>query len=136
VTNVDHRGFYELCMILHGRQDELNKTNASWLPSVISLVPDYVCTGPCILVAGWFLNSYVDNVDRRGYLFRIGLSIGSVIAMAKLLNFRKLFWRATSDAIHKYTKNDLVFFTHSSLLKHIENDVISKSCSRLNRSTK
>jgi len=126
VTNVDPRALYELCMILHGRQVELSHTNASWLPSVIDLASQYQCTEKCAPAAGWYLNPYANHVDKRGHLARYDLTIGNVVAIAKLVGFEEVFWHATCDAIHNYTKDHLINSTHKSLRKHIGHDVVGK----------
>ncbi|KAK5102184.1 hypothetical protein LTR70_004486 [Exophiala xenobiotica] len=124
VTNVDPRALYELCMILHGRQVELSHTNASWLPSVIDLASQYQCTEKCAPAAGWYLNPYANHVDRKSHLAKYGLTIGNVIAIAKLVGFEEVFWHATSDAIYNYTRDDFTRFTDNCLRKHIDDDVV------------
>ncbi|KAK5940211.1 hypothetical protein PMZ80_007631 [Knufia obscura] len=116
-------GDLELCLILHGRHSELSLDTAFWFPSVINLAFFYQCPGECIFIVGSFLNAYPGSADRRSYLARIGLSIGDVIAIATMMKQKKLFWCATSEAIHNYTRDELVKMTSPHLVEYIDSSI-------------
>lgn len=137
LAGVPFRAIVLLCSILHNLAGGVDlNLYASSLLCIITLAAQWSCLWGASMcnVMRKILDTYLQARDKIQLLGQLGLSLGDMIALAKMYKHPRAFWYTTNQAIYHTNRFDLLQNTSQPLAHVLRHGIYSKSPSFLHLS--